>query len=444
MSEQCLEAATPTLLLVDDEENILRSLRRVLRNEPYTLLTANGGEQALDLMKAQHVDLVVSDARMPGMDGATLLAEIQQHWPDCLSILLTGYADISTTIRAINEGQIYRYISKPWDDDELRLIIRQALDYQFAERERQRLERLTLAQNQQLQELNADLENRVRARTAELQEVADMLDLAYAELKRSYVTATEVFSSLINQRLPRDFQTNGRVVALVKAFAQHHELDEATSRNLAMAAALYNLGKLTWKDSLFTRPSDLLYKEDLDQYRRYPELGESLLMTLEPLREAAMLIRHHQERWNGSGFPDHLREMEIPFGARLLRLAVDFVELQQGTVLARNLERDEALKLLQKFSGRFYDPELCEQFVSLCIEQKLDTTLADDTVLVVDTLKLEPGMVMARSLYAENGTLLLNEGKELDAWLIDKLIKFEATESASYTLHVRQPQPEAG
>src|SRR3989338_8572105 len=111
-----------TLLLVDDEENILNSLRRVLRGEPYELLLANGGEQALQLMQSQTVDLVISDARMPGMDGATLLTEIQSRWPGCMRILLTGYADLSTTIKAINQGQIYRYISKPWNDDELRLI----------------------------------------------------------------------------------------------------------------------------------------------------------------------------------------------------------------------------------------------------------------------------------------------------------------------------------
>ena len=171
-----------TLLLVDDEDNILNSLRRVLRNEPYHLLTTGSGEAALDLLEQQPVDLVISDARMPGMDGATLLSEVQQRWPQCLRILLTGYADITTTVKAINEGQIYRYISKPWDDDELRLIIRQALAFQHSERERLRLEALTREQNERLQELNASLEQRVRDRTAELQQTADMLDLAYAEL----------------------------------------------------------------------------------------------------------------------------------------------------------------------------------------------------------------------------------------------------------------------
>lgn len=441
MNEPCPATdTTATLLLVDDEQNILNSLRRVLRNEPYTLLMATNGEQALDLMETQHIDLVVSDARMPGMDGAALLASIQKRWPGCLRILLTGYADISTTVRAINEGQIYRYVSKPWDDDELRLILRQALAFQFAEQERQRLERLTLSQNKQLQELNADLENRVKARTAEIQQVADMLDLAYAELKRSYVTATEVFSALLNQRLPRDRQTNSRVVELVKAYAQHYQLDEALGRDLSMAAALYNVGKLTWEDRLFNSPSDLLYKNSLEQYRRYPELGEGLLMTLEPLRDAAKLIRHHQERWNGSGFPDRLKSDQIPFGARLLRLAVDFIELQQGMILERKLEREEAMELLTKYSGRLYDPQLCEKFVTLCRELDLDSELSDDSVLKLDTRRLEPGMVLVRDLYAENGTLLLNEGKELDSWLIVRLINFEASEEASYTLYVRKPQ----
>ncbi|MNF39126.1 Hydrogenase transcriptional regulatory protein hupR1 [compost metagenome] len=434
------ESSTATIasvLLVDDEENILSSLRRVLRGEPYSVQIASGGEQALEILRSQPVDLVISDARMPGMDGATLLAEVQKHWPETMRILLTGYADIGTTIRAINQGQIYRYISKPWDDDELRLTIRQALAYQHSERERIRLEALTLEQNQRLQELNETLEQRVMARTAELEQTADMLDLAYEELKRSYVTATEVFSSLVNQRIPKDKQTNTQVIALVRAYAELHGLDVAPSRDLTMAAALYNIGKLTWDDQLLGRPSDLLYKQERERYRQYPVQGESLLMTLEPLQDAARIIRHHQERWDGSGFPDHLKGEATPFGSRLLKLAVDFIELQRGSILERRLNRDEALLLINKYSGRLYDPQLCEQFISLCTELAPDITLADPSILALDTRRLEPGMVLARNLHADNGMLLLNEGKPLTALLIDKLIAFEASESGHYTLFVR-------
>lgn len=429
-----------TLLLVDDEDNILKSLRRLLRNEPYEILTANDGEQALQLLSQQRIDLVISDARMPGMDGASLLAEVQQRWPECLRILLTGHAELSTTIKAINQGQIYRYISKPWDDDELRLIIRQALAFQHSERERERLEQLTREQNQHLQELNATLERRVRDRTAELQQTADMLDLAYAELKRSYMTATEVFSLQLNQRLPKDKQTNAQVIALVRAYADHQQLGEGPSRDLCMAAALYNLGKLSWNDQLLNRPADVLYREERLRYQQYPTLGENLLMTLEPLQDAASLIRHHQERWDGRGFPDHLKAEAIPFGSRLLKLAVDFIELQCGLFLERCLNRDEALLLIMKYAGTLYDPQLCEKFISLCTNLAPDLALADASILALDTRRLAPNMILARNLHAANGMLLLNEGKQLTRLLIDKLIAFEATEGAHYTLFVHQPE----
>ncbi|HBX55887.1 HD domain-containing phosphohydrolase [Pseudomonas sp. UBA2684] len=436
------ELHSATLLLVDDEENILKSLRRLLRHEPYDILTAGDAAQAMQLLDQQPIDLIVSDARMPGMDGASLLAEVQQRWPDCLRILLTGHADIGTMVKAINEGHIYRYISKPWDDDELRLTIRQALAFQHSERERKRLEQLTYEQNQRLLELNTNLEQRVRDRTAELQQTADMLDLAYAELKRSYVTATEVFSALLNQRLPRDKHSNAQVIALVRAYAEGQHWPEAQQRDLTMAAALYNLGKLTWSDSLLNSPADLLYKQERARYRQYPVAGESLLMALEPLQDAARLIRHHQERWDGAGFPDRLKGEAIPVGARLLKLAVDFVELQCGLVLDRRLNRDEALLLIQKYSGKLYDPALCEQFIHLCTTLAPDLALADASIMALDTRRLEPGMLLARNLHAESGTLLLNEGKQLNRALIDKLIAFEESEGARYTLFVRPaPQP---
>ncbi|TWI58670.1 response regulator RpfG family c-di-GMP phosphodiesterase [Pseudomonas duriflava] len=434
-----MNESVATLLLVDDEPNILSSLRRVLRNEPYQLLTASGGEEAIALLESHSVDLILSDARMPGMDGATLLSQVQKQWPSCLRILLTGYADITTTVRAINEGQIYRYISKPWDDDELRTILRQALAYQHSERERVRLEQLTQEQNTRLQELNNTLEQRVRSRTAELQQTADMLDLAYAELKRSYVTATEVFANLVNLRLSKARQTNTQVIALVKAYAEHVELDELAVNDLSMAAALYNIGKLTWDDRLLNCPSDQLYKEDKVRFCQYPVVGESLLMALEPVQDAARIIRHHQERWSGSGFPDRLKGEAIPFGSRLLKLAVDFIELQRGMILDRRLSRDEALLLIEKYSGRFYDPDLCTRFIELCTTLAPDLALADASILALDTRKLEPGMTLARSLHAQNGMLLLNEGKQLTKILIDKLIAFEASEGGRYTIFVRKP-----
>lgn len=432
------------LMLVDDEENILRSLQRILRKEPYELETATSGEAALSMMEEQKFDLVISDARMPGMDGPTLLAKIKKKWPYCIRILLTGYADVTSTIKAINEGQIYRYISKPWDDEELKLIIRQALAFQFSERRRLALEKLTRKQNKELKALNASLENKVLARTAELKETADMLEAAYTELKQSYVTTTEVFSSLIAKRLPVHKQPNPLVITMVKAFAEYHKLDEGLSRDLSMAAALYNLGKLGWPDELFFAPSDLLSRDQRLEYLKYPVNGEQLLMSLEPLKETARIIRHHQEKWNGYGVPERLEGKDIPYGSRVLRLAVDYIELQYGLILERKVSRDNTLKLIKRYKDRLYDPDIADQFLEVCIEVAPDVEHEDPEILVLDTLRVKPGMVLAKNLYAASGMLLLNEGKELTAPLIDKLASFEKGEPDGYryTLYVHRPDGE--
>jgi response regulator RpfG family c-di-GMP phosphodiesterase len=430
----------PKVLLVDDEESILNSLRRLLRGQPYEVLLATSGAQALEIMRQQSIDLVMSDARMPNMDGATLLAHIQQRYPDTIRIMLTGYADPSAIIKAINEGQIHRYISKPWHDEEMLLTLRQSLAYQHSERERLRLVQETWDQNEKLKLLNATLEKHVASRTAELQQTADMLDLAYEELKHSYVTGTEVFSLLANLRLPPAKQTNRQIIELVRVYCKLHGLDEGTSRDLTMAAALYNIGKLSWTDSMITAPADLLHHSDRERYRGYPKQSESLLMTLEPMKDAARLILHHQERWDGSGFPDRLRGEAIPFGSRLLKLAVDFIELQRGLILERQMNSDEALVYIRSYAGRLYDPELVEDFIQVCAAYLSDISLVDPSIKVLTTRELVAGMILARNLNADNGMLLLNAGKVLNGPLVEKLIAFEAMEGAKYSIFVKVPE----
>ena len=430
MDEQL--ATKSAVLLVDDEESILNSLRRLLRGQPYDVVLATSGAQALEIMATRPIDLVMSDARMPGMDGATLLAEVHRLYPATSRILLTGYADLTTIIKAINDGQIHRYISKPWNDEELQLVLQQTLEHQ-------RLERLARDQTEQLKLLNATLEKRVAARTSELQQTADMLDLAYDELKRSYVTGTEVFSLLANLRLPKDKQTNRALIELIRVYCAAQSMDESSTRDLTMAAALYNIGKLSWTDSMMVAPSDKLHSTDRGLYREYPGQSESLLMTLEPMKDAARIIRHHQERWDGTGFPDHLKGDTIPPGSRLLKLAVDFIELQKGLILERHLNSDEALLYIRKYAGRLYDPALVEDFVQACATFLSDVTLGDPTVKVLSTRELEAGMVLARNLNADNGMLLLNAGKVLNLPLVDKLIAFEAMEGAKYSVFIRAP-----
>jgi len=187
-----------TVLCVDDEQNILSSLRRLLRPEGYKLLFANNGIEGLEVMKSEPVDLIISDMRMPEMDGAKFLTEVSQHWPDTIRILLTGYSDMTSTIDAINKGNIYKYISKPWEDNDIKLSIRRALEQKNLEAERKRLEDLTRKQNKELVDLNSNLELKVKQRTGEIEQTLGMYELANEELNKNYSATIDVFSNLLS------------------------------------------------------------------------------------------------------------------------------------------------------------------------------------------------------------------------------------------------------
>lgn len=167
MSQQVnsTSVAPSTILFIDDEANILSALKRLFRPLGYNIFTAKSGAQALAILEKEPVDIVISDMRMPQMTGAEVLERIRGKWPDMVRILLTGYADITSTIAAINRGEIYRYIAKPWDDNDIVLIVRDALERKHLLAEKLRLEELTMRQNLALTVMNTSLEEKVLQRT---------------------------------------------------------------------------------------------------------------------------------------------------------------------------------------------------------------------------------------------------------------------------------------
>lgn len=178
----CIEDAKHVILFVDDEKSILSSLRRLFRTSPYELLTAISGAEALDILKVRMVDLVVSDMRMPEMDGAEFLTKVASQWPETIRILLTGYSDLESTIAAVNNGRIYRYLSKPWEENDLRMTIHQALEKKTIEKERDRLLLLSSSQNAELLSLNQNLEKTVEARTEQISKTFHQTILIFSQL----------------------------------------------------------------------------------------------------------------------------------------------------------------------------------------------------------------------------------------------------------------------
>ena len=168
----------PVILFVDDEANILSALKRLFHSSGFKLLTAESAAAGLEILASEPVDLIVSDMRMPGMNGAQFLAQAKIQCPDTQRILLTGYAEMDAAVSAINDGGIYRYLQKPWEEDDLRLAIQHALEQQQLKRQTARLTEMVQEQNVQLARFNHELEAQVAARTGEIEQTVLFLEKA--------------------------------------------------------------------------------------------------------------------------------------------------------------------------------------------------------------------------------------------------------------------------
>ncbi len=427
------EGADWRLLCVDDEPNILSALRRVFRQGGYRVTVAGSGAEALQMMETETFDLVISDMRMPEMDGARFLEQVRQRCPETIRILLTGYADVAATIDAINRGEIFRYVAKPWDDNDILLIVRHALERKALEREKARLEALTRRQNEELRELNASLEAKVEERTAELRRAHDSLALAHEKLKTSFLTSIKVFTNLIELRESSLAGHSRRVADLARKIAGVLDLDARAAQDVFLASLLHDIGKIGLPDHLLAKAVTQMSGEDLGYYRKHPARGEQALMALEELRGAARLVRAHHERYDGKGYPDGVSGLEIPLGARILALANDFDGLQLGLLTSRRMNAEDAKKLIVEGRGKRYDPQVVDAFLHLtgAVEQDPANELA------IAAAELKPGMVLARDLISRDGVLLLATDYLLDASLIRQIRDYEASEGVRLTVYIR-------
>jgi response regulator RpfG family c-di-GMP phosphodiesterase len=423
------------VLCVDDEPHILSALRRLFRTQGYEVLTATSAADGLALMAQQPVDVVISDMRMPGMDGVQFLERARAMRPEALRLLLTGHADVDQVMGAVNRGEIYRYITKPWDDSDIVLVLRHAFERRALEQEKRRLEALTLRQNEQLRELNQDLEARVAARTAELKQAHDELLASNDKLKRNFLTSIRVFAGIIELRGANLAGHSRRVADLARRIGLRMGLEQHEAQQVFIAGLLHNIGKIGFSDALLELPMSMMNGEQLNQYKRYPARGEQLLIPLDDLAEAAAIVRAHQERFDGQGFPDGLAGLGIPLGARILALASDYDNLQIGTLTRNRLSREQAAALVIERRGTRYDPAVVAAFEEVTTGRSVAADLPNDLELPVSALR--PGMRTTRDLVTRDGSLLLSGDHVLTERLIAQIAGYAKTSNLTMVVHVR-------
>ncbi|MEZ4388106.1 MAG: response regulator [Candidatus Krumholzibacteriia bacterium] len=219
---------THRVLFVDDEENILRTLRRLCRREPYEVMVATSGPAALAMLEERPASVIISDYRMPEMTGVEMLARAKNIVPDSVRIILSGFADTQAVMEAINKGEVYRFLAKPWDDHELLTTITRSLEHWDLLQQNSELEALQVKQNDQLKRLNENLESIVAERTRSLsfaQEVLENLPVGVLGISRE--GEIMLANTYVPQRWPEigfippgtdmDDVLPGEIIALIRA-----------------------------------------------------------------------------------------------------------------------------------------------------------------------------------------------------------------------------------
>jgi two-component system, NtrC family, sensor kinase len=171
-----------TVLLVDDEANILKSLRRLFLDTDYKVILATSGLEGLGYLEKEPIDLVISDYRMPEMTGVEFLSKVKAEHPDTVRMILSGFADVEAVVEAINQGEIYKFLAKPWNDQELLSTVKRALEHSSLQRENDKLLRELQSTNAELTKLAEDLESKVRERTRDLERKSRAVNIAHSIL----------------------------------------------------------------------------------------------------------------------------------------------------------------------------------------------------------------------------------------------------------------------
>ena len=248
------------------------------------------------------------------------------------------------------------------------------------------------------------------------------LEAANDSLKNNYLATVKVFSSLVEKREGRYNGHSRRVADMSRNLAKGLKLNEVDIQDVLFAGLLHDIGKIGFTDLLLKKPFNSLTASERHEVVKHPVIAEAMLMALEPLHNAAHIIKSHHERYDGNGFPAGLKGEEIPLGARIIALANDFDTLQSGAMATHRFSMQESLEFIKQNSGKRYDPAVVEMFLAQ-VGNELKKTPAH--IVMLSSNALHPGQVLAKDLVTRDGVMLLSHGYLLDEKLIEKICNYE-------------------
>jgi len=412
------------LLFVDDEEIVLRLLEGTFSESSYEIQIASSGPEALLLLESQPCSLVISDNKMPGMSGIELLSEVRRRWPDSRRLLLTGYADLEVATAAINEGGVHRFLTKPWNYEQLLRAVEEELERVDLIRETERLSALTTQQNRELLLNNAQLE------------------ALYNQVRQGILGTVQMFSALLETYDEHLGGHSVRVASLARDFATHLGLGSEQHEEIEMAACLHDVGLVCLPEHLTQISETLnpgLREQDRALIRRHPEYGQLIVSSNQQFEEIGRIIRAHHEHYDGSGYPDHLPGEAIPLGARVIAIIsqYDRIAMQPGGGNSRGEvsehRRREAIQYLRTYRGSILDPQLTSIFL-----EQIGGQEPEPAVLEVGFSDLREGMVLAEGISGTSGMLIIGPGTTLQPFHLARLESFNRIDPITQRIFVRR------
>ena len=421
------------ILFVDDEVNALSAFKRLFFiDNDIEVYTAKNGSEALNILNCNEIDLVVSDMRMPQLNGNDFLKYLKDKYPNVLRIMLTAYADVPTTLEAINKGEVFRFLTKPWNDEDLKTTILGALEYQDLKKRNEELSRIIWNKNRELSSLNKNLEQNINQRTSQLEEVNSQLKLMNEVLKQNFDEVIHLLTGTISL-IHRDLAAHSKRVAhLSRALCDELGLDEEHKKMVSQAAFLHDIGLLGASDHIFAVDPEQLDENSRSFYLYHPVIGEKLIGSVKTLKRIARLIRSHHEEFNGAGFPDKLRGSHIPLGSQIIKVVSDYDNL----LYKNGLSSEESLKRMKSRSYKSYDTDLINSFVKIISKTNIPQHCPVRRVMVRD---LQAGMHLLDDVTLENGVLLIPQGVTIDESIKGKLDTFSSLLKLDRKVEIKYP-----
>jgi response regulator RpfG family c-di-GMP phosphodiesterase len=425
----------PALLVIDDDKEVLNALNRALRLE-FELFLFSDPIAALEFYRKKPTPLVLSDMRMPVMDGATLLGHISDINPSSKRFLLSGYADINLTVVAVNEGKISHYFTKPWDNIELIAELKDAFTVYLSELSTKKLLRVNKEKNAKLSLLNSSMELEINKSKKKLDIISTKEANSFARLKKTFNTFVCIYANSIALHNEEYSQHNYRVASHARYIAELQGCDKLLSYQIYIAGLLYEAGKISLPQKLLREPYEQLNHQEQTLFDSFYQTSADLLSGVDELAFVIEIIKHIPEHINGTGLPEHLVGDDIPLGSRILAIVTSFDNLVIGRQQIAPVSVTEAKQRLAKLAGSRFEPKLLSIYLNM-LSGFSDSSAANKLEFPIDLLQLSKGLILTQDVVNSSSNILLTKGTVIEQSHIDKLLEISKEHEEQFSLFIQ-------